>query len=199
MLWRDKGLLPPLFVLIGILAQALADIYLLPKLTFLDRWLKTDGSAHSKVHSHSFSASSVCSMAGCLSICSFFDGWRLWAALELEGLAAVLAAFSLFFHLLSEGALLAFLALSTGIKTKILLFLALCLPASLLLGGGLAEGLAEGGFPHLVAAFASGILIYMCFVHLLPSCLKGRRDRPWFFAGLLAFTLLKISTEVLGF
>jgi len=187
--------LTALFIFSGILLQALADIYLLPYLSFLDRFLKIESQPHYQ-HSHTFSSLSVCSVAGCLSICSFFDGIRLWTAFQTEFFTAFSTAFGLFFHLLSEGVLIAGLALSSGFKRKILFLLLALLGGVLMLGAVTAQFLSEGFSFHYVMAFSTGCLIYICFVHLLPVSLKAGL-RHWFFMGLVAFSSLHFIFEKL--
>ena len=179
-----------LFTLSGILLQALADIYLLPRLKFLDKFLETnsvDKPTHQ--HSHTFNALSVCSVAGCLSICSFFDGIRLFSAINVDNFVAFSMAFALFFHLLSEGALIAVLAFSSGFKKKILFVLTGALGGALFLGAVFAQVFSKSLSLDGLIAFSTGCLIYICFVHLLPFSLKSIYRR-WFFIGLLLFSLL---------
>lgn len=177
------------FILAGILAQFLADIYLLPRLGFLDKLLKTKEPHPSHTHSHTLSPSSVCSVVGCLSLCSFFDGVRLFSALAIEGLVALETAFALFFHLLSEGALVAILALSSGIKKRVLFVLVFCVAGALVFGALFAQLFLLSLSSDMLIAFSSGILIYICFSHLLPFCLK-HNNSSWLFVGLLLFSLL---------
>ena len=183
-----------LFILLGILLQILADIYLLPYLSFLDRLLKVESQSKHQ-HSHAFNSLSVCSIAGCLSICSFFDGIRLWTAFQTEFFIAFSTAFGLFFHLLSEGVLIAGLALSSGFKKRVLFILLSILGALLLLGALIAQFLSYSLFFHNVLAFSSGCLMYICFVHLLPTSLKPAL-RYWFFAGVLSFSALHFIFEL---
>ena len=181
------------FILLGILLQALADIYLLPKLAFLDQFLKIE-SQSKHPHSHTFSSLSVCSVAGCLSICSFFDGIRLWTAFQTELFTALSTAFGLFFHLLSEGVLIAGLALSSGFKKKILFLMLAILGAVLSLGAFTAQFLSHSFSFYHVMALSTGCLMYICFVHLLPVSLK-QGLRFWFFVGLIAFSSLHFCLE----
>ncbi len=177
----------PFFILLGVMAQSLADIYLLNRLSFLDKWLKTGSSSLPHEHSHTLNPGTVCSVTGCLTICSFFDGIRLFSALFIDELVAFTTAVGLFFHLLSEGVLLAILALSSGIKLRVLLILALCMAGALILGALLAQSFSVSFSSSLLIAFSSGILIYVCFVHLLPLCLKQNK-KLWFFSGLVLFS-----------
>ncbi|MCZ0932676.1 MAG: hypothetical protein OXJ52_05965 [Oligoflexia bacterium] len=178
-----------IFILSGILLQALADIYLLPYLGFLDKWLETNSSPKPvRQHSHTFSPFSVCSVVGCLSVCSFFDGIRLFAALNVENFVAFSMAFGLFFHLLSEGVLIAVLALSSRFKKRILFVLLGSVGGALFLGALFAQVFSQSFSLNGLIAFSSGCLIYICFVHLLPFSLKPAY-RKWFFIGLFLFAL----------
>ena len=177
------------FILSGILLQALADIYLLPRLKFLDKFLEINSvDKPSHQHSHTFSAFSVCSVAGCLSICSFFDGIRLFSALNVEKFVAFSMSFALFFHLLSEGVLIAILAFSSGFKKQILFVLIGLLGGALFLGALFAQIFSKGFSLDGLIAFSAGCLIYICFVHLLPFSLKSIH-RKWFFIALFLFSL----------
>lgn len=178
-----------IFILAGILVQGLADIYLLPQLSFLDKWLQTEDSKPAHDHSHTLSTGSVCSVAGCLSICSFFDGIRLFAALSIEGVVAFVTALGLFFHLLSEGVVVASLALPSGIKKQALFVLILCVAGALVLGALSAQVFFLSFSSNALIAFSSGILIYICFVHLLPLAVR-KNNKSWFFIALAGFSLL---------
>ena len=184
---RDKI---SLFILSGILLQALADIYLLPHLVFLDKLLKTESSSQAgHQHSHTFSSFSICSVVGCLFLCSFFDGIRLFSALHVENFVAFSMVFALFFHLLSEGVLIAMLALSSQFKQRILFVLAGSVGGALFAGALFAHFLSYSFSLGALIAFSSGCLIYICFVHLLPFSLKPAY-RKWFFMALLLVSAL---------
>lgn len=178
-----------IFILAGILVQGLADIHLLPHLAFLDKWLKKEGTKTVHTHSHTLSPGSVCSVAGCLAICSFFDGIRLFSALDMKESVAFLTALGLFFHLLSEGVLVAALGLSSGIKNRVLFVLVLCVAGTLILGALVAQLFFVSFSSGALIAFSSGILIYICFVHLLPFSLK-KYNQIWFFTALVLSSLI---------
>lgn len=180
------AVLPPVLILCGVLTQGLADIYLLPRLSFLDRLLGIAECQGAGGHSHTLSAGMVCSAFGCLCLCSFFDGIRLFTALEIGIGTGFATSLGLFFHLLSEGLALVGVAKAGGIKTKTLLVLALSLSMALIAGAFPARLLLQAWPLHFLTAFASGILIYVCFVHLLPLALK-QKGRLWFFLGLVLF------------
>ena len=108
----------------GFFIQGFFDLYGVRRLAFLDRLLLGGASPPARhSHSHSLSAAGVCSIAGCLSLCSFFDGVRLYSGLLLPESAAAATALSIFFHLFSEGAMVAFLGFDLNIKKKALAFL----------------------------------------------------------------------------
>ena len=181
---------PSFFILAGILLQALADIYLLPHLSFLDSFLKVESQVKHQ-HSHTFSPFSVCSTAGCLSICSFFDGIRLWTAFHVENFIAFSMAFGLFVHLLSEGVLIAGLAISSGFKKRMLFAVIGILGGAFMIGAFTAQIFSDSFSFNSAIAFSSGCLIYICFVHLLPVSLKSSR-RLWFFLGVFLFSILHL-------
>ena len=182
----------PIFILSGIFLQALADIYLLPKLTFLDKLIETEAcNKPIHKHSHTLSPFSACSALGCLFICSFFDGIRLLAAFSIEGFVAFSMTLALFFHLLSEGVMIAVLAFSAGFKKRVLFILAVLVGGALFLGALSAQFFSKSFSLKGLIAFSTGCLIYICFVHLLPFSLKAAY-RKWFFISLLAFSLFHL-------
>ena len=108
-------------ILSGLLIQGVFDLYGVKLLKFLDRFLTDtthNHSHHHHHHSHILSPSGVCSIVGCLSICSFFDGIRFFSSLVLEGVGGVVTGISLFFHLVSEALIVALLGVDAGIKKK---------------------------------------------------------------------------------
>ena len=180
------------FILVGILAQGLADLYIVPHLAFLDKWLKKEevNSSHqTHSHSHSLSLGSICSIVGCLSVCSFFDGIRLVASLSLKESVTLITVAALFFHLLSEGVLVAVLALTLEVKKRALFIFIFCISGALLLGALFAQIFFLTFSFYLLLAFSTGILTYVCFVHLLPFSLK-QNSKIWFFIGLISFSLI---------
>ena len=178
-----------LLILAGVLTQRFAENYLLPRLSFLDKWLKVGLNKPQKVHSHSLSPGVVCSLVGCLTLCAFFDGIRLYAALSIKELLALKTAFALFFHLLSEGVLVAVLAFSSGIKQQALLVLLFCLTGAVFLGALFAYMFLMLSSAGGLIAFSVGILMYINFAHLLPFCLK-QKSEFWLFAGVAVFLLV---------
>ena len=179
---------PAPLILAGILAQGLAEVYLAPRLKFLDRLIE-GGQARPCRHGHShlLSPSAVCSTAGCLVICSFFDGVRLFAGLSLKGPAAAMTGIALFFHLLAEAGMATAVGLSAGLKKKVLLALISILSGSLLLGMVLAKSFLAHINLQGMMAFSGGVFVYVCFIHMLPPALKGA-NKLWLFGGLFSFS-----------
>ncbi len=174
-----------LLILSGVLLQGFSDIYIVPRLKILDKFIENSPSRHH--HTHLLSPSTVCSTVGCLAICSFFDGIRLFAGLSMEGYTAFVISLGLFFHLLSEGALVAILGLSSNMKTKIILILTSFISGTLILGSFFAKNFVEYFNTHYLIALATGMLLYICFIHLIPFSIRGK-NKSWFFLGLVIFT-----------
>ena len=181
------------FILMGVLIQGLVDIYGLPYLKFLDRLIEDSGHQHHK-HSHILSPQAMCSIVGCLAVCSFFDGIRLFAALSMETSVALMTGLALFFHLLSEGVMVALLGLNSGVKDKVLLILVSFVSGALILGAFLAKIFSAYFQLQSLIAFASGILIYVCFIHLIPFSFE-KQNRKWFFLGLSFFFMIHLFFE----
>ena len=150
--------------------------------------LQAGRSAHAHVHAHTLSPSGVCSLVGCLTVCSFFDGIRLFSGLLLNSAAAAMTAFSLFFHLASQAIIVAVLGADAGIRQKAVFVLALFMTGFFVAGAALADG-ALSHFPEEgLIAFSSGTLIYICFAHLLPVSLQ-KANQKWLALGLLIASL----------
>lgn len=188
-------------ILSGLLTQGVFDLYGVNFLKFLDRFLidtnRTSPSNHHHhhhhhQHSHILSPSGVCSIVGCLSICSFFDGIRFFSSLVLEGVGGLVTGISLFFHLISEALIVALLGVDAGIKRKALLVLIFFMTGTFLLGAGAAQGILTHFHSENLIAFSAGILIYICFIHLLPFSLK-KPNQKWFILGLVLFSLLHLT------
>ena len=173
-------------ILSGVLLQGFSDIYIVPRLKFLDK-LVDNTHHHHHHHTHILSSSTVCSTVGCLAICSFFDGIRLFAGLNMGGYTSVVIMIGLFFHLLSEGVLVAILGIGSNIKTKIILVLTSFISGTLILGSFFAKNFAEYFNTTYLIALATGMLLYVCFIHLIPFSIKGKK-KYWFFIGLGVFT-----------
>ena len=180
----------PLLILSGILVQGFLEAYVLPRLGFLDKLIDTKCD-HNHHHSHFLSPGSVCSAVGCLSICSFFDGIRFFAALNIGESVAWATGLALFFHLLSEGAFVAIMGLGSKIKLKVIMVLSFFISGTFIIGSVFANYFAKSFESHNLIAFATGILLYVCFMHLIPFSLKGK-GRLWFFIGLVGFYLLHL-------
>lgn len=184
-------------ILFGLLTQGVFDLYGVKLLKFLDRFLTDTTHTHSHSHSHHhhshiLSPSGVCSIVGCLSICSFFDGIRFFSSLVLEGVGGIVTGISLFFHLVSEALIVALLGVDAGIRRKALFVLIFFMTGTFLLGAGAAQGILTLFHAENLIAFSAGILIYICFVHLLPVSLQ-KANQKWFILGLSLFSLLHLT------
>ena len=196
--FKDSTFHPEIWILMGVLMQGIFDLYGSKYLNFLDHWVEDspssnlqntckDSSSHSgHYHSHILSPEAAVSTTGCLTICSFFDGMRFYSGLTLDNLTGITLGIGLFFHLLAEGVTVTSLGVSSRLKRKILLALVACLCGSFIVGASLTKVLSDFWNAPAVFAFATGILIYVCTIHLIPFCLKNRKE-GWFALGLILF------------
>ena len=178
-------------ILSGLFIQGLFDLYGIRYLKFLDQFIIDKNSHPHHHHSHTLGPAGVCSIAGCLSVCSFFDGIRLFSGLLLEGPGNLVTGISLFFHLISEGVIVAMLGFNAGLKKGVLFVLTFFMTGTFILGALAAQAVLTYFHLENLMAFSTGILIYVCFVHLLPSALKTP-NRKWFASGLTIFSLLHL-------
>ena len=188
------------WILTGLLVQGAFDLYGSGYLSFLDRWIErlngsnrlpeknTTASCPDHYHTHILSPKVIVSTMGCLTVCSFFDGMRFYSGLTMDWMTGTALGIGLFFHLLAEGVTVAGLGVGSRLNQKVLFALPACLCGSFILGVGLSKGLSDYGSAQAVFAFTVGILIYVCTIHLVPFCLKNRKE-GWFALGLALFAL----------
>ena len=197
--FKDPSFHPEIWILMGLLIQGAFDIYGSRYLSFLDQWIEgPHNSSHHNIckeasaedsghyHTHILSPETAVSTMGCLTICSFFDGMRFYSGLTLDKITGITLGIGLFFHLLAEGVTVTGLGVKSRLKRKILFALVACLCGTFIVGASLAKALSEYWNASAVFAFAAGILIYICTIHLIPFCLKNRKE-GWFALGLVLF------------
>ena len=181
-----------IFVLAGFLVNAFSEIYILPKLKFLNRILpakKHDCREHDLeyVHYHLLPAGTGCSAMACFILCAFFDGLRLAGAFITDIKTAVIMSIGLLLHLLPESVTVVGIGLSSGFSRKsvVKIISLFCLA---FLGGCHAFFLFSYiEYLHsFVLPFATGLFLYVCFVHLVPLVIK-LKVKKWFFAGAVVF------------
>ncbi len=186
----------PAFILLGVLCALFFDISVVPRV--LSDFFKTGesqstcyhGSHHQYNHSHILSQKSSCSAVGCFLVCSFLDGFEIASAFAINTEAGGLVSLGLLFHLLPDGILVASLALAGGLSKRIAQYLSLSVGASLLMGTLLGVFFSQiEVFKTTTIALATGVLIYVCFLHLLPLVLKKTRDTWVLILSALVFTL----------
>ena len=175
-------------ILAGILVQVIFEIYVARYFKFLDRFISDEPSQHHHAHSHVVSSFTTCSVTGCLIICSFFDGIRFFAGLSITSSVGFFTGVGVFFHLLSEGVIVSILGFKSGIKKRILLILSSSICASFVLGAFLAKTASHWLQEVYMQAFATGVLMYVCFFHLLPLSFE-QKNRKWFILGLILFSV----------
>ena len=175
-------------ILAGVLVQVIFEMYIARHLKFLDRFVSNKSSEHHHAHSHIVSSFTTCSVVGCLIICSFFDGIRFFAGLSIASSVGLLTGVGVFFHLLSEGVIVSLLGFRSGIKKRVILILSSSICISFTLGAFLAQTASHWLQEVYMQAFATGVLMYICFFHLLPISFE-QKNRKWFIIGLILFSV----------
>ena len=190
-------------ILAGLLVNAFSEIFLLPRMKFLNRLLpakKHDCHQHDSqhVHYHLMPSSVGCSAVACLILCAFFDGIRFATTLMIDTETAVLMSVGLLFHLLPESITVVGIGLSSGFSRKSLLNIIFIFCLAFLGGYQIFFLLSHiEHLKHFILPFASGLFIYICLVHLIPMVIKLKIKR-WFFIGAsLCFVLSRLSMMVL--
>ena len=192
-----------MFILVGFLVNAFSEIGLLPRIKFLNRLLpkeKHDCHQHDSqhIHYHLMPSSVGCSAVGCFILCAFFDGIRLAAALLIDVGTAVMMSIGLLFHLLPESITVVGIGLSSGFSRKSMLGIILVFCLAFLGGYQIFFLLSYIEYlQNFVLPFASGLLIYVCFVHFIPMVIKFKIKKWFFISAGLCFILLQFFRLIL--
>ena len=187
-----------LLIICGFFINAVAERWILPKLSFLNHLLpkeKHECSQHdaAHVHYHLLPPSMGCSAMGCFILCAFFDGIRLNSGLLINPQATVLISIGLLFHLLPESITIVGIGMSSGFSRKALGRIIALFCLSLMAGSASFFALSKlQTVESTTLALAAGLFIYVCSIHLIPVTIKIRQIK-WLLAGigiclLLAFT-----------
>lgn len=198
----------------GILSVLAFERYLAPHLGFLspegahDHGHDPDhphdhGPDHAHGHGHDhahdtgplaplLSHGAACSALGCLLVCTFFDGVAMAAGFALEFQVGLLVMIGLLAHIIPEGMLAATVVLAAGnparharraaIATGVAFMLGMALPLAL---GGASGSLG------IALPLASGVLLYVVLVQIVPIALGTSRGVPLVVAGALIFGLIE--------
>ena len=195
----------PLFILLGLLFIIFVETQVAPHLDFLegqscdhDHAKDHDHKDHpSQEHAHHFiSHQAACSAVGCLIVCAFFDGFKVFSAFSVGTVEGWLIASGLFFHILPDGVLAASIALAGGMSRSRAMKVSWITGGSIVVGAFFSWGLGEMiGGTSFVLPFASGILIYVTLIHLLPVGAKHRHGLKVMSLGLLLYILLHFFTH----
>ncbi len=213
-----------LWILIGIVFVYLSEVYITPKLSVIDRWAfksehpgyhdhygKEDTSHcahghHSSSlkasdgpvihHTHVVSPSAACSAVGCLIICTFFDGVEIASAFFLSEKTGYFTSFGLLLHILPDGILVASLGLRSGLSKGFTRLLTWTVGLSLFVGAGVAIALEHVSRTPFLIPFATGVLIYVGFLHLFPVVGKTRFGTLLFVLSLTIYGLLMTTIHV---
>ena len=193
------------FMLAGLLVNAFAEIFILPRMKFLNKLLpaeKHNCDQHSFQHTHyHLIPSSVvgCSAVACFILCAFFDGIRFATALMIDTEAAVLMSIGLLFHLLPESVTVVGIGFYSGFSRKSLLKIIFIFCFAFLGGYQVFFLLSHvEHLQHFVLCFSSGLFMYICLIHLIPMVIKLKIKR-WFFIGAsFSFILSRLTIIILG-
>lgn len=188
-----------IFILIGFLVNALAEVVILPRIKFLNKLLpkeKHDCQQHDSqhVHHHLIPSSACCSVAGCLILCAFFDGIRFASSLLIHVEAAIIMSVGLLLHLIPESVAVIGVGLSSKLPRKSLLGITIAFCLAFLGGYQLFFLLSHVEYlQNFLLPFVSGLFIYICFIHFIPMIIKVKTKKWFFISAGLCFLLLKTS------
>jgi zinc transporter ZupT len=164
-----------ILILVGIGVVIIADKFIAPLL----------GPKHSQScshHSHGpqlLSSRVACSSVGCIIVCAFFDGIEIQTAFKLSQEVGWHMALGLLFHVVPEGAIVAGLSLAGGFSNKSAKISVMLIAVSILMGAIIGFLMLEYmNFKETILPLATGILIYVSMVHLLPVAVK-RKSGLW--------------------
>ena len=191
-----------ILIIAGLSVNAFSEMSILPRMKFLNRLLpvkKHDCHQHDfeHIHYHLIPTSVGCSAVGCLILCAFFDGIRLASALMIDIKTTVMMSIGLLFHLIPESVTVIGIGLSSGLSRKSLYRIVLLFCLTFLFGYHAFFLLSHIEYlQNFVIPFASGLFLYICFIHLIPMIFKCK-TKKWFFMGALLFMILLQSSHLI--
>lgn len=184
----DNYLFASLLIVSGFVGILLIETYIAPKLNFFEGDSCSHDHATENIHKdhpaeahhhHLISHQAACSAVGCLIVCSFFDGFEIQTAFSLDAQTGWTTFFALLFHALPDGVLASSIAISGGIKKNKVLIISALTGGVLILGGLTSFVINKSlGVEKHMLAFATGVLIYVTFFHLLAMGLKHKKGIP---------------------
>ena len=180
-----------LIIFLGVALVIFAEKYITPKINLLHHsdCYHAEGAPH--FHHVTLSPEAACSSIGCIIVCSFFDGMEINAGFQLGKGIGWLVGFGFLFHCVLEGVVVASIAKMSGLTNRLTKWIVLIVGACILLGGIFGMFLKEiFGFENFVLPLASGVLLYVCFVHLLAVALRRKSSFFFFLLGGACFFLL---------
>ena len=192
-----------IFILVGFLTNAFAEVVILPRIKFLNKLLpkeKHDCQQHDSqhIHHHLIPSSAGCSIAGCLILCAFFDGIRFASSLLIHVEAAIIIGIGLLFHLIPESVAVIGVGLSAKLSRKSLLRITIAFCLAFLAGYQLFFLLSHMKYlQSFLLPFVSGLFIYICFVHFIPMVIKMKTKRWFILSAGLCFLFLQVSHPLL--
>lgn len=199
---HQAGHQAPLLMMAGVFFILFMETYIAPKLTFWEG--EHCDHDHSRDHDHKhhpenehqhhvISHQAACSVIGCLIICSFFDGFSIKSAFAIDAQTGWLTSIGLFIHVLPDGVIAASISLAGGMRKSKAMGASFLTGASLIAGALIASFIDNViGLSELLIPFASGILLYVSLIHLLPTGMKHHKGLWWVLAGSLPFAMLHL-------
>ena len=144
---------------------------------------------HAHIHQHThlevLGHGEVCSAIGCFMICSFFDGIALSSVQAVDRKLGIVMILGIILHLLPEGILSGAMALAGGATLKAAKKVLIFIGGSFVVGAFIPH--IFSGYETSFLALATGIIMFVDLVQLLPAALKLRFAPVWIGAGILLF------------
>lgn len=183
--------LAPLIMFLGVALVIFAEKFITPKINFLNNsdCHYVEGSPH--FHHVTFSPQAACSSVGCIMVCSFLDGMNINAGFQLGTGIGWLMGIGFLFHCVLEGVVVASIARMSTFTNRFAQWSIFIVAAFILLGGFFGMILQEiFSFEKFVLPLAAGVLLYVCFVHLLAVALRRKSSFYVFLLGGASFFIL---------
>jgi zinc transporter ZupT len=145
------------------------------------------GHLHAHTHMEVLGVGEVCSAIACFMICSFFDGIALSSVQQVDHKLGLILVIGIIFHLLPEGILSGVMALAGGASLKSAQKVLMFIGGAFVLGAAIPIFIT--GFEAGFVAVASGIIIFVTLVQLLPTALRLKFAPIWIGSGVGLFLL----------
>ena len=158
---------------LGFLVIKFSESYIAPLIFGKEASAQCHNHHESPDQNHLISHHAACSSIGCILICAFFDGLEISSAFLIEKEVGLIVTLGFVLHTISESSLAVSLGISSGFSSSKSRKNALLVGIAIFSGGLLGLFASQAiSFENYILPFATGVMLYVSFGHLVPASLK---------------------------